>query len=54
MSALLSSTFWLLLNTPIVPPERKPKTKAVPMVDLSPTASPHRRRRSVCSFRRRR
>ncbi|KAI0351431.1 hypothetical protein OH77DRAFT_1524132 [Trametes cingulata] len=39
MSALLSSTFWLLLNTPMVPPEPKPRTKAVPMVDLSATAS---------------
>ncbi|KAH9846408.1 hypothetical protein C2E23DRAFT_890856 [Lenzites betulinus] len=45
MSALLSSTFWLLLNTPMVPPEPKPKTKAVPMVDLNKTRGTKRARR---------
>ncbi|KAL1950218.1 hypothetical protein VTO73DRAFT_5341 [Trametes versicolor] len=44
MSALLSSTFWLLLNTPMVPPEPKTRTKSVPMVDLNRTKSKRSRR----------
>ncbi|OSD02489.1 hypothetical protein PYCCODRAFT_1435482 [Trametes coccinea BRFM310] len=47
MSAILSSTFWLLLNTPMVPPERTAKNNVVPMVDLNPAASSHKRRRST-------
>ncbi|KAL7279751.1 hypothetical protein ACG7TL_006158 [Trametes sanguinea] len=59
MSAILSSTFWLLLNTPMVPPERTAKNHVVPMVDLNPAASSHKRRRSLCEqqtqlFRKRR
>ncbi|KAI0330807.1 hypothetical protein GY45DRAFT_1323154 [Cubamyces sp. BRFM 1775] len=48
MSALLSSTFWLLLNTPMIPPEHdlKAKRNVVPMVELGATASSHKRRRS--------
>ncbi|KAI0823170.1 hypothetical protein BC628DRAFT_1421036 [Trametes gibbosa] len=45
MSALLSSTFWLLLNTPMVPPESKPRSKAVPMVDLNKIRGTKRSRR---------
>ena len=54
MSALLSSTFWLLLNTPMVPPEHdlKARRNVVPMVELGATASSHKRRRSVCYPRR--
>ncbi|KAI0761992.1 hypothetical protein BD413DRAFT_485180 [Trametes elegans] len=49
-TALLSSTFWLLLNTPMVPPERKTRSKSVPMVNLGATTTlSHSRRSSVCA-----
>ncbi|KAI1786835.1 hypothetical protein LXA43DRAFT_1031802 [Ganoderma leucocontextum] len=35
ISANLSQAFWTLWSTPMVPPEPKPLTRAVPMVDLS-------------------
>ncbi|KAI0671091.1 hypothetical protein C8Q78DRAFT_1153847 [Trametes maxima] len=49
MSVLLTSTFWLLLNTPMIPPEPKPRTNAVPMVNLRAKKSSRRRRASNTS-----
>ncbi|KAI0683070.1 hypothetical protein C8Q76DRAFT_763057 [Earliella scabrosa] len=34
LASRLSSTFWLLLNTPMIPPEDRPESKAVPLMDM--------------------
>ncbi|RPD56152.1 hypothetical protein L226DRAFT_535876 [Lentinus tigrinus ALCF2SS1-7] len=39
LTSRLSSTFWLLLNTPMIPPEEKAESKAVQMVDFSDSHS---------------
>ena len=34
LTSRLSSTFWLLLNTPMIPPEEKAESEGVQMVDF--------------------
>ncbi|KAI0718227.1 hypothetical protein C8T65DRAFT_639420 [Cerioporus squamosus] len=43
LTSRLSSTFWLLLNTPMIPPEDQAESKPVQMVDFSDTHETHSR-----------
>lgn len=47
LGARLTSTFWLLLNTPMIPPEKKPQSEAVQLTDFSAKRSSHSRETSV-------
>ncbi|RDX46542.1 hypothetical protein OH76DRAFT_1485429 [Lentinus brumalis] len=48
LTSRLSSTFWLLLNTPMIPPEENVESQAVQMTDFPDTrgAHPHEKTRS--------
>ncbi|KAI0754617.1 hypothetical protein C8Q80DRAFT_1139955 [Daedaleopsis nitida] len=46
----LSSTFWLLMNTPMIPPEEKPDDRGVQMVTFAGQRGSHSRETSRSSM----
>ncbi len=47
LTSRLSSTFWLLLNTPMIPPEENVESQAVQMTDFPDTRGAHPHEKTV-------